>query len=77
MNGSGSKVYWVKNLRCAENVDWREVMIKCEVVFKVEDILIGDWMVFKRNDMWVVTENGKDEDYFDYLEQAIKYCIEN
>ena len=52
-------------------------MIKAEVVFKVEDILIGNWMVFKRNDIWVVTENGKDEDYFDYLEEAIKYCLEN
>ena len=77
MNGSGSKAYWVVSLKSVGNVDWREVMIKCEVVFKVGDILIGNWMVFKRNDMWVVTENGKDEDYFDYLEQAIKYCIEN
>ena len=77
MNGSGSKAYWVVSLKSVGNVDWREVMIKWEVVFKVGDILIGNWMVFKRNDMWVVTENGKDEDYFDYLEQAIKYCIEN
>lgn len=52
-------------------------MIKCEVVFKGEDIHIGNWMIFKRNDMWVATMNGKDEDYYDHLEQAIAYCLEN
>ncbi len=52
-------------------------MLKCEVVFKGNDILVGNWMIFQRNGLIVVTENGKDEDYFDSIEQAIQYCKGN
>lgn len=28
-------------------------MIKCEVIFKGDDILVGNWLIFQRNDLVV------------------------
>lgn len=70
MNGSGSRVYWVKNLRSVGNVDWRKSMIKCEVVF--------DGGEFDPDDVRDVIY-GLNDDFMDddVLESAIEYCMEN
>lgn len=52
-------------------------MNECKVVFKDNTIIVGNWLIFRRNDLVVATENGKDEDYFDCIEQAIQYCKDN
>ena len=78
MNGSGNKVYWVKNLRCAENVDWREVMIKCEVVFDGDVITVKSFYEIRVEvsacDVYI---DHVYVDTFNTVEQAIQYCMEN
>lgn len=55
-------------------------MIKAEVVFDGEDIIIGLWLIVHTNNFgfsYCATKNGKDLDYFYNREDAIKYCLEN
>lgn len=52
-------------------------MIEAKVVFKGNDVIVGNWLIFVKNSLVVATENGKDVDYFKNLEQAIAWCLEN
>ena len=79
MNGSGSRVYWVKNLKFVENVDWRKSMIKCEVVFDGDVIKIGVYIVdfCSYSEAYHISIEDEFIKWCETQEQAIKYCMEN
>jgi len=53
-------------------------MIKAEVVFDEDWIKLGDYELREgKNNMWHIYKNESHIDYFDTLEDAIKYCLEN
>ena len=54
-------------------------MIKCEVVFDGDMILINDdwWVWIQGNQFLPQNYNFPVYEKFDVMEQAIKYCMEN
>lgn len=55
-------------------------MIKAEVIFSGEDIIVGLWLIVHSTKLgfsYCATKNGKDLEYFYNKEQAIAYCLEN
>lgn len=53
-------------------------MIKCELKINDSDIQLGKYTMrsdYSQN--WVVLIADKVVDFFDTLEQAIQYCLEN
>ena len=52
-------------------------MIKAEVLFNFDTVWINDFAIFKRFDKWMVIQCDKDDvEKFDFLEQAISWCLE-
>ena len=77
MNMSGSKVCLVVSLRCVENVDWKGLMIKCEVVFDGVVIKINGHEIHNANDGYYNIYMRDGAFLADWeLEKAIKYCME-
>lgn len=51
-------------------------MIKAKVVFEGDNIIVNQWIIYQRADEWEVV-NGKNSLTFIWLEDAVKYCLEN
>lgn len=51
-------------------------MIKAEVVFDGDNMIVNNWIVYPIADEWEVVKKEKSEQ-FAWLEDAIKYCLEN
>lgn len=50
-------------------------MIKCDVVFENDMIMLGEFTIYQHSDEWEVTD-GDFSEVFSTLEQAIKHCME-
>ena len=51
-------------------------MVKAEVLFNFNTVWINDFAIFKRFDKWVVNQCDKDVEKFEFLEQAVSWCLE-
>lgn len=51
-------------------------MIKCEVVFDGDDITIGNYTIKADDGMVCVYLGETFLDWFNYQEEAVKYCME-
>lgn len=51
-------------------------MIKCEVVFSADNMSVNGWYIIEKGDKWSIYKTGEELE-FEWLEQAIKYCMEN
>lgn len=54
-------------------------MIKCEVDFENNMIELNEYQIIQGNDFqdWDIYKDDRLIEYFENLEEAIKYCMEN